>query len=397
MITTEQFGTVESLPYPWRIPATEVLEWATDVRTFNDGTEERIRIRNAPRQSFSFVINTTYPDDGIIFNKVYNNMKEQWAVPNWTQGETVSIGSGEDYIDYSNTYSDLWESSVALLWQSSTQYEFVDIQHFGVGYGDYYGMYYGGATVSDFTYPSTGLKLATGVSTTYTNALLIPVRIGRVGIEKSSIYINSDYSFTFVSDDNQDNVPSAPDQYLSNDIYYYVPRGSVTDSFDTRMDLLDNTTGIVDKYTPWNNTKFIRQFQFFLKDRTDISDFRSFLYRREGRYRAFWLPTHERNLRISDSGTITTSLDIIDDGNPRSHIAFKLKYGGWVIRAIDSYVESSPGILTLTLSSALNKTVNQIEKISYLGLYRLNTDRVEINWIRPNQCQATVPFIEIEP
>jgi phage baseplate assembly protein gpV len=132
-----------------------------------------------------------------------------------------------------------------------------------------------------------------------------------------------------------------------------------------------------------------------------MRQFREWLHRRAGRYRAFWQPTFESDFRVRSMGTVTTSLIVASDdylphSAQRPHLAVEAA-GVWYARTITDAVQLDADRVQLVLNSALNVAAERIARVSYLGLKRLDTDRVEMNWVGGGVCTVEMRLLELAP
>ena len=51
--------------------------------------------------------------------------------------------------------------------------------------------------------------------------------------------------------------------------------------------------------------------------------------------------------------------------------------------------------MQVTISPALNKNASSIERISYLGLHRLDADSIDLHYQGAGNVEVTVPILEI--
>jgi len=110
-------------------------------------------------------------------------------------------------------------------------------------------------------------------------------------------------------------------------------------------------------------------------------------------------------LRHKASGTVTNVLSIhaadgfLDWLPFRNHVAVLTAEGVWLCRTIIDAAPKPGDISTveLTLDSALNIAATNIRAISFLGLRRLDTDLVELNWRGNSVVTSTVNTVEIQP
>jgi hypothetical protein len=375
---SSDYGTVYVWPFCPRVPMTEALEWFTDVITTNRGTDGLGRFRNAPRRAFEVSSVVTWPDSAKAQNGLMNGINERWVMPIWaelTHVGAIASGAGSISVDTANAdYGNL-----ALIHQSNSDWEVVEIASVGSG----------------------TITLADTVAGDYTEADVMPAQVGRIqqtpAIRTGRVY--STFQFQWQSDENIALEPDAADQYRSDDIYLECPLldgDGVDDGAVTRVDSLDETTGLVATYAPWTRNRWTRVHRTFRKDATETRELREWLYRRAGQYRPFWMPTYTRDIRITNTGTITNALTIHDDGyGERGHIAIRTTGGTWLLREVDGVADVGGGFLTLSITEALNIAASEIDQASYLIRYRLAADRVEIEHMGGARVRAAIPLTEI--
>ena len=375
------------LPYQAEAPWSETLEWKTNVLTANNGNEQRIRLRKKARQK----INATYPiPEGELqraFNMAYGWVHRAWAVALWSEIQYVgSIASGGTAIYCDTTKYDFRADSLVCIWQSPTENEVIEVE----------------SVFSD------NLSLKRVLHTEYTNAYIMPVRIGMTNgkIGRSLNGYSSNLQIEYEFKDNVDLAPSAPSQFLGYDIYYgynLMPGGYNTeDSITVRMDTVDYEVGVQEYFAPWVNVKRARNVYFQSNTPAGSWGFKQWLHRRAGRLRPFWLPTFEHNLRISDTGVIGSSFMCHDDayknlGNKHTHIAIQYVDNTWRSRTITGVSVEPGAMIRVAIDTALDIDVSQIKLISFLTLNRLDTDRVEIDWIGGGVSESTIRVLEIAP
>lgn len=236
----------------------------------------------------------------------------------------------------------------------------------------------------------------------------MPVRIGSVkgAIKKNYFGYQGNLEINFEFTDNLDlGQGSDPEQFLGEDIYFdeILMGEELTDEFIARIDELDFETGRVTRFAPWALNRIRRPFQYILQGMTEIWTFRKWLHRRAGRWKPFWIPSFENNFNLLQTGTVTTSLTVSSDdyklfANKRSHIALQLVDDSWLTRTITGVTDIGNGQMILAVDTAFtNLTADKIKRICFLGLKRLDTDRVEIKWDTNRTVYCTIPTLEITP
>ena len=397
-ITTDLFGTLALIPLQPERPVREVMEFLTDTSESYNGKEERYQLRAKARQTFEYSIPQQAAKLTDNFNTAYFNIRGKWAVPIWTEAqqlESVSIGSYEIICDTSNF--DIRESSLALLYLSCDKWQIVETN----------------------LLTETGISLRHPVEANLNKPFLIPVRLAYVrgNIEHITNGYGGSQKYNFFIQDSRMIVEGpagygtyygygyggyAGVQYKGEDIYFETPLQSSSRAFMKREDINDFDLGIVESRSPWLNARFGVPYRALLEGPFELLNFKRFLFRRAGKFRAFWMPTFESNLRfVYSSGTLTDSIiveaDSYLDFGQRTNIGIKRIDETWIAREVVSV--SSVGInqYQLTLDGPLNMKGDELAFISYLGLYRLDSDRIEFNHIGGGVCEVEIPLMELEP
>jgi hypothetical protein len=381
-IQTEKYGTVSILPVPAEAPVKETLNFLTDVMISYNGTEDRIALRKFARTRYSYTIPMDPSKVAGIFNSLYGSLRELWAVPLWTEAQRVTLEANAFRIECDTVNFDIDVSLPLLLWTDCGQWQVVQPnsvdQH--------------GVLVS---LPVTGMR----------SCWLVPLRLGRINgdaLRHVNGY-NGSLDITFDLIDLPFHSNQAPEQYKGEDIYFdpwILDGDSSLRKVQKREDSLDLDLGPVTVRSPWLHSRHTTPFKVILDNRADIHNHKQWLYRRAGRFKAFWLPSFESNLVLTSTGQLSTVLTIRSDGfkshYERRHIAVRTA-GAWLPREIETAVQLSEDVVQLTLTQALNVAAKDIIQICYLGLNRLSGDRVEINWIGNNVVMSSVELVEIEP
>jgi hypothetical protein len=137
----------------------------------------------------------------------------------------------------------------------------------------------------------------------------------------------------------------------------------------------------------------LQTHRWLLDGRAAINAFRRWLYARQGRLSAFWLPTFAQDMvLVANVGAAALTIDVEHCGYTdtvaqdigRRDIRILLIDGTAYYRRISSSVEVSANVERLTIDSALGALVtpDQIHSISFMDLVRLEADAAEIAWSR---------------
>lgn len=383
-ITTVLFGDLAFLPYQVEKPVKERMEWLTDIIPDYRGGEERIDNRSIPRYTFEYKIPLQYVKKSDVFNTLYGALRKNWAIPIWTEAQVVGNLTALQTIIICNTQiHDLRDDSLVLIYSNSL-WEVAEIQVIG----------------------SSHIQLFTGLVFSHTNAFVIPVRIGYIveDVDINTTGREGELNLKYQVDDNLELLPEQPTQYLSKDIYFTptLISGSLNRTLEQQQNIIEFGLGPIERRTPWLNARYGSPFFSLMEGAQEVRDFKNFCYRRVGKFREFWLPTFENDLRIKSAGIIVTTFEveadsIIDYSQQRINIAFQDLQGNWYPRGVVNYNLVDSTTVEVTIDSALNLNVDQIMIISYLGLNRLNTDRIQFNWIGNGVVISNFQVLELLP
>ena len=349
-----------------RTPMQEAIAWLTDLSISENGTEEREQVRDVPRHSYRMSAFVPIAEQRRVANMLYGQRGKQWLVPIWSQVRHLGqIVAGETSLAFDTRFAEYRAGSPLLLWQSPQQYQVCG--------------------VDDVT-SDEAISLSTPTEA-FTDAYVMPVRAGYLESDPQRAFNGRQGSvdLAFAIEDNAALAPAAPAQYLGDDFYSDVSLldgGSLTESIVTAFDLIDEQLGLVSYRTPWRYNRPSRVHRMMGDGMEEAWAIRQFLHRRAGRYRQFWQPTFESDLKPLNTGNVTTSLTVAADGYlrfaaDRKHIAIETP-GGWLPRRITATLQTGANQVQLTLDSSIATPAAQIGRVSFLGRRAGVGHRVEV-------------------
>lgn len=379
-------GRIVMLPYQANLPWSEDLEWKTNVLTTNDGSEQRIRLRKNARQSVS--ANYSIPSRKLAqaYNMAYGWRHRTWAVGLWSEIQYVgAVSPGATSINCITDTFDIRAGGLICLWESVEHNEVFEVE----------------SVFAD------NISLKRVMNGDYSNAYLIPVRIGMIrgNVRRSSNGHQSSLSMEYEFKDNTNLISAAPAQYAGYDIYYeetLMPSDFIEDNIISRIDVVDFETGTVDYFPPWAYNRVSRNALFLNENPEESWNFKKWLHRRAGRLRPYWLPTFENNLRVKMDGNVASSIICHFDnykglGEGHNHLAIQLNDGSWLPCHVSGVSLDNSETINVAIDITLNVDASTIKRISFLTLHRLDTDRVTIDWIGNGVNQSSIKLIEFRP
>lgn len=396
-----KYGEVHVLTNCPLLDSTERLEFKTEVHEAYDSSEDRYIQRDAPRQVLSFNYSNMQKAMGDIFHMLYANLRNLWGIPLPQFRQLIPDMVDSDFIimDTKAHSADLRVGFILLESSDGTQVaEIVSIGRYIIVQEEIRDPETQEIIQELITEYQDGFRLAADV--TATNASIMPLRIciidGDASINTGGFWSNSSVVFRVIAEDSPEFEADVPEQFLGDDIYFksLLLDGSALEMTLTQhQNIVDGDVGGFQQFTHWKKPRYLKPFKSVLKRWDQYSEYRRFLFRRMGRYQAFWMPLYEKHLNILNTANITTSLStntkyLLDAD--RKHIAVKRKDGTWTAHEITAKTGGS-----LTVSPAINAHRNDIQTICYLGLHRFDADQIEFQFLGAQITQVTVPIVEL--
>ena len=376
---------IVGLPYQYQATITEVLEWQTNVLISNNANEQRVRVRKAPRQSFG--VNYPLPNAELnrAENLIFGWMARRWAVYSFNEATQLpTILPGTTVLNVDATVADYRIGGSVVIWESARKASVAQISSLDGGV----------------------VTLLRPTVDTFVNPLIMPMRIGRIlnGVKRNSTGYNGSLDVQYQGIDNIAFNPPAPPQYLGEDVYYdaslFSEQGNLSDDIQQRIDKVDYGYGLMQTFSPWAVPQTQRSYIKIAQGLAEIWALKMWLHRRAGRLRPFWTPTFENNIRLNQTGLLTGGFTAYADdykafASARKHLAILLSDGTWLNRVVTGVSEDGAGNATFGLDLPLNIDASKVKRICFMGLKRLNTDRVELQW--GNNCTVTmnIPILEL--
>lgn len=363
----------------------ESLQWRTDViRAYS--AEQRIRLTNRPRRSFSHSYQLTPRQVEIATRLLRNGAPGPFDLPEWQETSRVDVTGGSGTVLVDTTVASYEVGGKAVIWADSERNQVLTIE----------------------SLTSDSVTFAAPVSASYTRARIAPVctayapdgmslsrnvqPIHAAGIEWQT-FDGEDLADTAgIPTYRGDLLLTAAARVGSSDLSERLARDvEVIDNgvsrpfFDPIVSAAVQTMGAA-----WVTTT--------AADRWAL---RTLMHALKGRQRAFWLPSQNYGLTLAANAsggatTITVRAVGLNDGNDTGDLIVKRKDGSVVTMRYTSAATSGENEV-LTLSAPLASTINisDIHTFCRLQRVRLDADRVEFSHNAPRITKLVVPVIEV--
>lgn len=367
----------------WREPLTERLLWLTDIITHRDGSEQRIGLRSMPRREWEYTVTLVGPAAARLEALVYGWQSRVFAAPVWTDPQFLAsdLPAGSLSITATTQYRDFAAGTLAVLVSDDLAHELVEVQAAA------------GGTIT-LARPTE----AAWPAGTY----LLPARLVRM---PQSVRITrhspaaAEAQLRLIVEPLQplgDNPGPAPAQYQGQDVYLRQPNWAAPLDVDIARELaeiIDAETGPLAVDDPAIAPAIIRAHRWLLSGRADIAAFRAWLLARDGRRTPAWLPSFSRDMELADTvGSSATALPIQDihyrsqyaQLPGRRDLAIRLPSGATALRRIVASDQVVAGQERIQIDTGPGETLDPGAWMMFLGLHRLDTDRVELRWHNPD-------------
>ena len=366
------------------LETTERYEFKTDVhQSFDASSEERIPLLDAARQSFNWAMVAFRNEVPEMFNDLYSWMRKEYLVPQPLESRLVGDLS-DDFIETDTSNLGINVGTLILVTAQGVS-SVVEVTEIGR-----YEVIEGVPTYID------GYRLNEAV--TATNAQIQPLRkviiAGNPTSQANGLMFKPTLNLR-VLDSVEYPMSAEPQQYKGDDLYFtpLLLDGDFLDiNFEQHQAIVDGEIGQFWQFTHWINPLINKNFRVIMRNRQEYIDYKKWFYRRRGRLNPFWLPSFQNNFNFISRSS--SSITVKNDNylSDRKNIAIKAN-GVWTAHSVTSTSVSGENIvMNLTPQPPTN-----IERVSYLGLYRLNSDAVEFYFKGADIVEATVPIVEITP
>ena len=357
--------------------------WKTNVFIAYDGNEKRESIRQFPRLSYLYTIpiNAEFKRSH-IYHSIYKGLAlNDWLIPMWWEMQKVSIAGSVITVD-----ARPWPLAVG-----DRLFTVDFVRHHSFSVNEITAITDTSITVSG-TIPDMQLPRS------------MPIRVGYIDNRASLQTLGGFIGDAQILFTLSEPVRLATDEIvgMGAPVYNepYLSSGRVSKQISQTISTVDYGR-LVARRERWDAPKAYYEMGFRQHNLCDHAGFRKFLYQQRGRERPFWLPSFETDLvPVRDSTAIGTTLKVRDysyndTDMHRNCIAIKDVKGNWHYRKITAN-DTTAGVVSLTLDTALALRHEQINYISYLGKHRITSDRIQIDHGQAVIKECSLRVAEIE-
>ncbi len=373
-------------------PIAETLQFKTDIIEVNDGSEQRINVRENPRQVFKFTIRTDDDRTRDSINAVLFDWQSRvFGVPVWHEskalGAPLAIGNTTVIVD--TAFADFRAGSLVMIYDNNFRTETLEI----------------------LTVNPNDIELQVGVSKAFdaVDTIVIPVRtaLTRPQLSQSRFAIGpTDFQVEFTVLDNIDLASSAAfATYLGGgqtvskpliDRLNFMKGSTVKEGIRRKVVRLDPLTGPPLQFSSWTKGKPSFNYGFEAKSFEDTWDFRQLLHFLKGSQLAFYVGTGRDDFKaIADIADTSTQIDFenfgftqfVQEVTPRSDLQVVRLDGTTSQHLITGSSVVSDDVERITISPGITPALPlvDIDRIEFLTLSRISNDAPSFSHQRPGE------------
>lgn len=383
-------------PYVPEGPVKESLEFNTTVLVNEDGSEQRMSLRAAPRQllEFSILLDSDNERDRLSA-LLFDWQSRVFGVPIWWEERELAqdATAGASTFFFDTAYGDFRVGGLVLLLDAYNDFEVFEISSL---------------TASSVTVLGT---LAADRKAGVTRVVPARTAVTDRSISMSRYPTGPTlFNIPFITLDNEYlGDASAFASYNSKALvdWQNAMGRTVGEGYKREFQRLDNGTAPLLQLSGWSKSK--PEFNLGLRGKSlqETWQIRQFFHYLTGRRLTFYLGTGRTDLKVLfDVADTSNQIDVefIDfttfyqQATPRSDIRIVRKDGTWSAHSIvGSSIVTPNQVERLTLSPAITPALplSAIERVEFLTLTRLATDVVTAEHLYPGESVFTVPVIGV--
>ncbi len=375
----------------WKESLQERLEWLTDMLPSQTGVEQRRAGRDLPRRHYEFSISAEGPDRALLDLAVFGWGARLWALPIWHDVQWLpGVAAGSPEIVCDTRYRDFAEGGlVLLLGEQAVDYEVLEI----------------------LTLEADRIGLRNPVKRDWPHTVrLYPVRTARLTDQPAltrmtNRAVRGDVEFRLETPSAWP-VSHVLPEYRGWPVLELRPDESrdLSLSYERLLKVLDNGTAAPNVRDQAGIGFPVQGHGWLLDGAEERADFRSLVYALRGRQGAIWLPTWMDDLDVvAPVATSTSFIDVahIQYGRfaagitGRRDIRVELNDGTIRYRRVlgSSELDAATERLNLGEPWDVEFEANQVRRVSWMTLMRLDSDTVELEHITDVEGSARAQLV----
>jgi hypothetical protein len=385
------FTRVLTFPYRPETPIRERLSWLTSIVAADDGTEQRVALRDFPRQEFSFTVQRSSGVERQRFeNIVFDRHAFAWGLPDYSQGTKLrSAASALDtqILLRTTTTSDFRPGKSLILRIDETTFETALIN----------------------AVRPTNITLNSGLVSNYpVGTEVFPLRTVNLGASIASRRFPgglTEYLCEFKVTDNETTLgatnfwPQLNSKVLLDDDNFVV--NAVPEVLQRPTIVIDNSTGVIRQTSREPVDNRVTRMMWVTRNAIELHRVRQLLHALRGRQISFYLPTSAEDFTLDQplsSGAATADVvntgytDHVQSRAPHDYLRVVKTDGTTIVREILSSSVISPAVEQLSVASnwGVDVALVDLDRVEFVEEVRLASDIVEFTHSIPGRTRIPV-------
>ena len=379
-------------PYEPEAPLIERLMFLTDTLEALDGTEQRVSLREVPRQEF---VMKFLREDGVERQRIdflmFDWSSRVFGLPIWTEPAYVTspmTNGGTSAQVNDTTLSDFRVNGLAIIFEDEDKFDALEIDSIGATTINFKTPY-----LNDYAVGTRIMPLRTAITS-------IPVKEKKWAVNLAEFEITMRVLDNDVDLSDTAGWPTFNGKVLLND----------PNAIETTLDgdiarqvtVFDGATGKFSQASTWNRARHGSAKTFITNTRAGLWKVRKLLHALRGKQVSFYLPTFTKDLTLAvayasgNASIVVTNVGYAryaKQRTPKVNINIILKNGTTFERTITNSAEINAATEQLTLSSSIaqNIAVDDVARIEFYEKVRIDNEEITIEH-RSTNGEATVGF-----
>lgn len=391
---------VALLPVEYESPVKEILQWRTRILPALGGKEQRIALREQPRQEFEIDWQLFDREDQQMMALLFDWQSESFGLPLFHERMRLTAATSIGALSFpviSTSNVDIRVGGLFVVWKDSRTYDVLEVDTVG----------------------ATTVTTLTAAQFAYAkDDYVIPVRIVKTDASlagRRPPYNLRSLRMRFTCADNDTGAPVGSTAgwstfkskvFLDGTESAILPSGTMEEQFNRQITVIDNNAGVVYQRSFWDRNKHGYRLTFSPKTRADLMKIRKLLIALRGPQTSFYAPTRSSDLTPTQSLTNTSQLLIVDNigyskfvraRQQKVSIRITLVDGTVLLRDITAAVELSTTEEQLTVDTPWSGTTPaaDVARIEFIELLRLAADDVELTHTDVGRAIVSVPVLSV--
>lgn len=371
-------------PFEPEAPLRERLRFLTDVIEHKVGTEQRVSLRESPRQEFDFrLLREDGPERQKLDMLLFDWLGKVFGVPVWIEPSflTAAATAGQTSISVDDTtLADFRAGGLAIIYADEDDFDALEVSSLG-------------STTINFNTPLLrNFPVGTRVMPLRTAVVASTVR------ERKHAVNLAEFELTMQVLDNIDLSDASAWPTFSGKVILSDPNAiqqTADGDIDRRIVVLDSQTGKFGQVSPWDRARHGTPKTFITTSRQGLWNVRSLLHALRGQQVSFYLPTFSKDVNLSQTylsgGSALTIFNVgytrfVRQRAPKVNIRIHLTNGTTFDRTVTNSAEVDETEEQLTISSPIGQDIapEDVNRIEFIEKVRIATDDIIIEHANAN-------------